>query len=129
MMAGINLNFNFDKFRYYGKWCGPGTDQNQSDKTPVDCLDLCCKLHDYFFKYVNSDQALSDSAKFLLGSSLIAQSQTVGYAETISGFLFQAGSDIWRNKWYLLVTVILLLVAIAMGIGVGIIVINQNKKK
>lgn len=93
---------------WYGKYCGPATFYSVP-QTPVDALDLACKLHDTYFKHPNSDYALRDSAKMLIETGMIDKRHAISYAQNISSPLFPAASFYWRNFIMTLVLAITLL--------------------
>jgi len=63
----------------YGTYCGPFTNLKYDDwyknddprGDPIDALDFLCLLHDRYFKYPESDDALLNSVKILTDMNIM----------------------------------------------------------
>jgi hypothetical protein len=109
---------------WHGKYCGPAT-HYKDNPHPIDCLDLACKLHDAYFDNPQADNALSESAAYLMENNMIENQKVYKYAQAIDSPMFCAGSNLWRNR-----TIVFILMAIFLASvgGLGVLFVKLCTK-
>jgi hypothetical protein len=97
---------------WHGNYCGPGT-SGKLNVPPADALDFACKLHDTYYGYPKADNALAETATYLLQNNMINGKQVTWYAKMMDSSMFFAGSFCWKNIFQIILIILAALFILA----------------